>query len=124
MGTQRKIRRFRASLAEETVEIESNGKVDVYTIRQLDGATRDAYMDELKANTIVGSNGKYIGLKSYAGHQSGLLAKCLFGPGGKLIPEDMIQRWPAPTINGLFEVAQELNMLNVTDEVKEAVKND
>ena len=92
-----------------------------YTLRELTGQQRDAYMDDMnKRMRYVG--GKAEGFTKFEGLQAGLLAKCLFDSEGKNVSEKTIQMYPSHVVQALFAKAQELSGLNESG--AEEVKND
>jgi hypothetical protein len=86
-----------------------------YVLMELDGAGRDAYLDEMGKRSKV-QGGQVVGLTNFKGLQAFLLAMCLrqVAPDGTYQPikSDTIQRWPSPTVNGLYQAAMEMNGLN------------
>lgn len=95
-----------------------------YTVRELTGKGRDAHLDRLKDRAILNTQGQVIGYKTYDGCQSELLSQCLFDENDELVSMETLQGWPASTIDGLHDLARDLSKLSVTEEVKEASKNE
>ena len=101
---------------EEQVEIDEK----VYTIRELGGKQRDAYMDWMGKHTKVIA-GQVQGLTSYDGLQTYLLAMCLFDEHNDPVKESTMADWPSSTLSALWDMAQKLNGLS--GEAIEEAKN-
>jgi len=124
MGTQSKTLRFKAVRQEIPVEIEdSSGNVKKYTLREFDGASRDAYMNQIREKANIDAEGNIVGWKTFEGIQSGLLALCLYDEKNKVVPEEVIQAFPTSVVDGLFREAQALNKLIVSEAARDEVKN-
>jgi len=95
-----------------------------YKIVELDGETRDAIMEDNFSRLGFTADGKPLPmLKNVRGIQSKLLAACVFDGAGKLVPESVIIKWPATTVEALYAMAQELSGLT-TKGKEEVLKND
>ena len=116
MSNSPKIRRFAGVLKIVPFEIESNGSIQKYRLMELDGTHRDVYMNKIRDNTVVSQDGKPLRMKTFEGSQSGLLALCVFDANNKQVPEETIQMWPASTLTALFNMAQEMSKLNVSED--------
>lgn len=105
-----------------------------YVLREMDGRGRSSFVDK-QSQVMRMANGKPVGLRNVGELEPELLAMCLHeaeveqaddGPHvksvGNLVPIDTIRGWPARTIGGLFEKAQEINGLTAStkDEEKNA----
>jgi hypothetical protein len=108
---------FTLELKEQKVELSGTP----YAIRELNGRDRDAYLD-LVGNRVKYVNGVQTGMTSYAGLQSGLLAKCLVNlDTNTAVPESTIASFPSSVLTELFKIAQKLNGLDkeaALDEIK------
>lgn len=82
-----------------------------YTLSELSGQTRDAYLSKSSSNLVVDETGKATGLKTFMGHQSDLLSQVLTDEHGTQVPATTIDAWPASVSNALFRAARELNGL-------------
>lgn len=88
-------------------------------LREMTSAERDAHMDYSKANLDFQSDGKVRGLKKFDGVQAALISRCLFYKGKEdRVPVAEIQKWPARTVQALFDAARGLNGLDIEDEAK------
>jgi len=106
------MQRFTLKRKEVEVEIEhEDGVVHVYTIRELSGTGRDSYLSSMAGKFKFDENGKPSGVKDFNGLQASLLARCLFRDEA-LVPEKVIQEFPSSTVEGLFDVAQEVSALS------------
>lgn len=103
--------RFSVTLKSIPVEIEEEGKVKTYTLRELKGPDRDAWLNVLSKRMKFDAKGTPQGISNYAGMFSGLVAKCLYDEKGQLVPEEVIQSWPAPVSMQLYLEAQKLSGL-------------
>jgi len=116
------VRRFTTKLKTEKVEIEhDDGKILEYTITELQGPDLSEYMDEMNANTQISPTGE-VQMTSFKGAFTSLLKRCLKNADGQLVDVKVIDTWPASTQRGLFDIAQELNNINLG--ASEAAKND
>jgi hypothetical protein len=104
--------------------VDAQGKEINCVIKQVDGRGRDAYFTRFADKVIMDDKGKVIGMKSFEGSNSALLAQCLYNEEGVLVKEAIIQSWPASTLQKLFDIAQDLSDLKMDEAKKEEVKND
>lgn len=121
--SQQEVRRISLVRQEIAVELEAdNGETKKYILREMDGRTRDEYVNSLIKKMNVDSSGKATGFKTVDGVQSGLIARCLFDPATeKFVDEKTIQAFPQRVLTQLHEWAQELSGLDKMAEV--AAKN-
>lgn len=93
---------------------------DKHTIVEMMGEQRDKYLDDL------GGRLKYEGgkptLRKFSGMHSLLLSLCLVDGNDKPVPAKTIDKWPAQTVTGLFNLARELNALDEEEEAE--IKNE
>jgi hypothetical protein len=109
--------RFRLVVGTLPVVLEGeDGKEIHYELREMMSSARDKYLDQLGDRMKVNSAGQFAGIRKFDGLQASLLANCLYDSEGLLVSKDVIQRWPAGVVSGLFDEAQKLNKLNTTKE--------
>ncbi len=101
---------------EKPVRIKDKGGTPVtYTMCEMDGAGRSAYMNFVSGRMkIVGQDaqGKPISkVKDFAGLQANLISRCLVDQNGERVSEATIEAWPSTAQNLLFKMAQEMNGL-------------
>ena len=58
------------------------------------------------------------------GMEATLISLCLYGPDGKLLAKDRIQKFPSRILSSLFKEAQKLNGLSDPDKVKAEAKKE
>jgi hypothetical protein len=98
------------------------GDVIEYALVEMDGSSRDKYLDSLKDRVKTDVSGKPTGLKTFDGFEANLLKRCMRDSEGKLVEEKLIQSWPATVKSALFAKAQEINALD--DKGAKEAKND
>ena len=62
--------------------------------------------------------------KDVKGMEATLISLCLYGPDGKLLAKDRIQKFPSRILSSLFKEAQKLNGLSDPDKVKAEAKKE
>jgi hypothetical protein len=88
----------------------------------MDGTERDKFLDDF--NTRLKYSGTEIqGLNKYEGLQAGLLSRCLYNDKDELVTEAELQKFPASVLNSLFQAANDLSKLTLTNEDMAKVKN-
>lgn len=108
---------------EEKIQLQTNGgEVITYTLREMTGSEMAKWRNSLASKMKIGSNGMPVGVKSFDGLESSLIAKCLVDPEGKLVKQEIIDDWPASTLKALFVKCQKLN--GMEEESREAAKKD
>ncbi len=111
------------------VELEDpdTGSVSHYILREFLGGVREQHMDEQVKRMVMDGSGNVIGVKSYLGSESNLVARCLFEitSNGQERPVSMkaVQSFAAHVQVELADKAREICGLNV-DEAEEEAKND
>lgn len=123
-GKDSKMEELRVSivLKERPVLVtEANGEERKFVLRELTGEERDVYLSWM-SKRIKFEDGKATNITNFEGMQAELLARCLHDEENKLVPVDILQKFPASALSVLFEVAQTLNGLSI-EGAKEA-KND
>jgi len=102
----------------------ATGTPEEYTLREMDAANRDKYLDTVADRVRVDTAGKVVGIKKFEGMQADLLLHTLRKKDGSMVRKEVIQGWPATVVSGLFKAAQKLNLLDekekgeATDESK------
>lgn len=110
-----------SSFISVVLEGEVNGSSSTLELelREMTSAERDAHMDYSKANLEFQPDGKIRGLKKFDGVQAALIARCLFYKGTEnRVPLAEIQKWPARTVQALFDAARGLNGLDTEEDGK------
>lgn len=118
-------KRYKLVRKTQPVEIEfEDGQVRSYVLKELDGIQRDQYIANTQKRMKI-RDGKFVGWKDFEGLQAELISRSLFDEEGKVVPKQMIQKWPSGTISGLFTDAQKLSGLD-QDQIaaKAKTKND
>lgn len=107
--------RARLKLKELPVIIETaNGDEVTYTLRELDGMGRDAWMQHLhNKGQLPGVAGTEKKEKDFLKVQCRLVSLSLLDHERKPVAENIIQTWPHETVAFLFEEAQYLSKLAV-----------
>ena len=93
-----------------------------YTLRELDGESRDEYMDLLNERMNVTEEGKVSSVIKYAGIRTRRVSDSLFDDQGKNVSLTVVGKFPSSVLQVLFEKAQELS--GIGDTATEEVKND
>lgn len=96
----------------------ADGTVLVYSVQEMTGGQRDAYFTHVGNKTKTGPDGTVTGMKDFEGLYSTLLSKTVYDPSDKLVPEHVIQSWPATAQEALFKESQALNNLDKKDDEK------
>lgn len=97
------------------------GVVEDYTMRELLGNEREAYMNSIINKFEMTSNGRSR-VKNFTGLQSGLLCRCVYDAEGTLVPEKVLTKWPSRLQSDLYKRAQKMSGMDETAE--ETAKND
>jgi len=115
--------KFSLKLKEIPVNItDVDGQEKSYTLRELTGAQRDTFLDEM-GSRLKYAGGKIQGLTNYKGLQASLVSLCLHDDKGNSIKKEIIQSYPASVLSDLFDAAQDLSGLVVGEEELEKLKN-
>ena len=93
------------------------GEEKIYSLIEMNGQQRDEYLNCVKDNVSIGTDGSATIIK-FDGLQSSLVSKCLHDENGVIIPSDVIQAYPSSVVDALFEAAQKLNGLNKDSETQ------
>lgn len=108
---------------QKDVPMESqDGSVVVYTLRELTGRQRDEYHQATAKRMKYDAKGSPAGVKDFVGMQADLITLCLYDPQGRLVTPEDVSGWPATTQAALFDMAQEINGLEVDEETLEKLK--
>ena len=121
------VMRFTTKRKEVPVEIENEdtGITDHYILREFLGGDREQHLDEQFKRMDMNEEGKVVGMKSYIGSESGLIAKCLFlitAAAERPVSIGTIMKFPQNVQKALAERAKEICGLN--DEAGEEAKNE
>lgn len=107
---------FDLTFAEKPVKLkDKEGKIQNYTLRELDGAGRDTFLSLMAKRSptrVDPTTGKPTGearIVDPAGLEPRLIALCLFDEKNKSVPEATIKSWPGHVQEGLFAAAARLN---------------
>jgi hypothetical protein len=90
------------------VEMEIDGNVLLYTVREFTGSQREAYFEKQAKKYVTDKEGNVQEVKDYKGMYSTLLALTVYDADGKLVPESTIQEWSDSAQKALVEVAREV----------------
>ena len=113
---------FDLLLNTQPVMLKEGGQEKLYTLQELTGSERDKYLNFMKGRMKVNSDGTRGGIDDFNGLQARLLSMTLKDPEGKLVPEEVLQKWPARVQTLLFKESQKLSGLD--DKAEEKAKND
>jgi hypothetical protein len=116
---------LRFSLKLEDIPVILTGKDGVeehYTIEEMDGGRRDAYLNRQREKAEFDDAGKVTEVHTFEGSQSTLLSLCMRDDKGKLVPEDVIQSFPSHVLEALHEAAQKLNETETPDAENDSKK--
>lgn len=114
---------MRLSLVRKEVEVileDENKQERKMVLRELTGADRNKYLNQMTSRVKIGKDGKAVGIKSFDGFQADLLGRCLYDENNELVTVEAIEELPSSTQALLFEKAQELSGLDKTNEDGEA----
>ncbi len=106
----------------ETVQIEitdEDGAEVKYTLKELTGEQRSIFLNQVGKKVKVSASGQEVQqITDHKFLQENLLTKCIFDEEDKVITREVIQKWPAKTVAGLFKAAQELSGLDEDGEAE------
>lgn len=102
---------------------DKDGNTLNYTMREMNGADRDKYLDSVNARMKYDEEGKPKGINTIEGLKASLLSLCLFDKDGQQPTIEYIQKWPSRSLEKLHEYAQELNALEDEEEAEVTSKN-
>jgi len=120
MTTETETQDFTVDREEKPLTIDG----DAHVLIELDGRQRDKYLTRINKRVRIGPDGKQNGMKTFDGLQASLIAACLVKIEGDKrvpVPLEIIQNWPARTIDGVYKLAQKLSALG--DEGKKKTKD-
>lgn len=107
-------------LKSRPVNIEdADGTVKAYTINEMVGSDRDAWMNFLSARTKTNDQGDAVGVKDFDKMQATLIEKCLKDAAGNKVGMGTLARWPAEALDALFKACQQINGLDGASAEKE-----
>lgn len=114
---------FNLKRAEEPVTLVSpDGTKNQFTLRELTGQERVAYQNTMAKNVRTDTTGKPVGLKSFDGIETELIAASLYDAAGAKVNIQYIMQFPSKVQQGLFDAARKLSGLD--DKAEETAKND
>lgn len=114
---------FQLKLKEVPVDITNvEGQTATHYLRELSGAQRDAFLNEIGGRIKFNAAGKMQGLKDYTDLQTGFLALCFYDDANVIVSKEVLREYPASVLEKLFEVAQKLSGLDKG--AKDKAKND
>ncbi len=118
---------FVRRLHEIPVEMEDpeTGVVTEYVLREFDGESREEHLTAVGNRTILNNKGDVVGMKTFKGVESGIIARCLFlktADGLKPAPLKEILSFPSHIQVVLADKAREICGLN--EEQEDKAKND
>lgn len=91
-----------------------------YELREMTAAQRDSYIDLTQNRFERDKDGKPVHEKRIEGIQAELLFRCLRKLPNDVVTKETIQKWPAASVQQLFDAAKKLNRLDEKDETKVA----
>jgi len=113
--------RFSLERKERSVILETKeGGETFYTLRELDGAGREAYFEYMSNQTLRDEKGKGIGFKPNTNLRIKLVSLCLYNEKGQVSIEE-VAAFPGGVLKELDEAASKLNGFG-EEAVKEAEK--
>jgi hypothetical protein len=100
---------FKTTLRQKEVMIDDKP----YIIRELDGVDLGKTRGDMGDSVTVSSDGN----ASFSGinlqdPELKLLSLCLYDAEGGLVPRQVMEKWPATVLSGLYNIAQELSGLD------------
>ena len=114
---------FEFSSKLKTQPVKIDGKK--HTVKELTGEQRDDHGDYVRTTNMNVEGSIIKGIKTMKGLQSKLLSLCLYDENGELVPQDVIEKYPAKMQGALHKLAQKLSGLEVDEKANElASKND
>lgn len=119
----KEIKVYELELQEYHFKTRFKGKEESFILKEMEGPDRDNWMNHLSKRMIKDKDGTRTNtLKSYDGIQATLLSMCVYDESNKLVPQEVITKWPAKMQTDLFRRAQKMSGLG--DESEEEAKND
>ena len=111
--------KFKLKLTELPVEIENeDGTVSTYILKEMDGSQRSTFLNDSTRRIKLKPNGEPESVSDYKHMQENALTLCLYDPDGKLVPVNVLEKWPGAVLTALYKAAQELSGMNKEDEAK------
>jgi len=102
---------FTLKLQEEPITIEkADGSEVTYFVRELNGRELESYLNDSRKNIIM-SNGEVVGMKSFDGMYTNLLARCTYDEESHLVLKPDMDLWPASFQKEIFNIAQRISKL-------------
>lgn len=101
---------------------DENGIEIPYYLLEMDGVFRDQFLTLVRKRQQI-INGQPTGFGNFDGFMVDLICRCLRHPAdNKLVPAEIIKRWPATLQKECYVICRQLNGLDEEEEEKE--KND
>jgi hypothetical protein len=97
------------TLKKKSMPVEIDGTA--YTLEELSGIERDTYMEDMGARIQLDANGKPMASSKLAGMQSFLVSMSLRSPDGTRVSQNIVNDWPASTVQALYDAAQDISSL-------------
>lgn len=88
-----------------------------YYLQEADEASTAAWENK-RLTSARFSGGTFIGHGPMADGRKFLLSRCLYDLTDKLVPESLLNSWPAKVVDPLFEKLKEISGLNAVDTVQ------
>jgi len=99
---------------------DKDGSPTEYLLVELDGAGRDAYLNNLGKRLKPDASGKNPSVRDFTGLQANLLTRCMLVADGRTpVTEKDIQAWPSRVQNALYKRAKEISALQDDADDKE-----
>ena len=95
-----------------------DGEEKKFTLKELNGAERNKYLNKMKHRVKMGADGKTATITDFNGFQADLLYVSLFDENNEAVPVAEIENLPSSTQQALFEKSQNLSALDVPDTEK------
>jgi hypothetical protein len=103
------MREFRLELKSEEFKVGEK----IYVMKEMRGTLRDQYNDLMLKRIEVGPDGKTRGMKKVSGIDADLLTRCIVDTEtDKFITADVVNNWPAATLEEIGAWAIEFNALD------------
>jgi hypothetical protein len=114
------VKRYKLKQKTESIELEdANGVIHKFTIRELDGPGREAYMTFMSNTVDLSKKGAARGVKSLKGMHAYLISRCLFDAQNVPVTEIVMKGWPGSVIASLYEDCKRVSGIDQDDEDSE-----
>lgn len=103
---------------------EVDGTEGKFTLREMDGLSRDRYITASSKSMTISKDGT-AKVESFDGMMANLISLCLFDCEDKSVSVKVIQSFPASVSDDLYKACSDMNKLGKdTDKKEEEAKND